>query len=100
MTMDVTLVAGPPEIHGGGGTNFKWIVPINLRGLVRSTPTPKGADKTAPFLILVGFSAGQSRRGTVGLPFTSGTGGAPGVRIDRRISRRLSADSKSFSSRS
>ena len=49
MTMDVTLVAGPPEIHGGGGTNFKWIVPINLRGLVRSTPTPKGADKTAPF---------------------------------------------------
>lgn len=22
MTMDVTLVAGPPEIHGGGGTAF------------------------------------------------------------------------------
>ncbi len=40
-TMDVALVAGPPEILGGGGTNFKWI-PVNLRGLVRSIPTPKG----------------------------------------------------------
>lgn len=61
MTMDVTLVAGPPEIHGGGGTKFKWIVPIHLWGLVRSTPTPKGADKTAPFLILAGFPSVEAR---------------------------------------
>jgi hypothetical protein len=31
----VTLVAGPPEIHGEEVQDFTWIVLINLRGLLR-----------------------------------------------------------------
>ena len=50
MARDVTLVAGPPEIHGEEVLKFAWIVLINLRGLLRSAsysvePTPEGARK-------------------------------------------------------
>src|SRR5207253_4651627 len=54
MAYDMALVAGPPEIHGGGGTNFKWIVPKHLRGLVRSIPTPKGRPQKGALFNLVG----------------------------------------------
>ena len=36
MARDVTLAAGPPEIHGEEVLRFAWIVLIHLRGLLRS----------------------------------------------------------------
>src|SRR5258707_7109646 len=37
----------------GGGNAFVWIVLVNLRGVARKglVSTPKGARKTAPFLV-------------------------------------------------